>query len=176
MFMAQTFPNLLEETLDEWKWAREQLVMEAENIPADRYDYRPDDDARSVREVIQHIMELAEMMTAVLIDPAGGFHGQDFELLIKTHGADVRRATTRDALLALLRLSYDRSVTRFRDVGEIGMLQLVTRFDGRASTRLAWLHHGIAHEQYHTGQLTAYERALKLEPALTQMILGKRKA
>jgi uncharacterized damage-inducible protein DinB len=174
--MAQTFPNLLEEALDEWKWAREQLVMEAENIPAERYDWKPDPEARTVREVIQHIMQLAEMMTAVLCDPsASGFHGQDFEKLMDTHGASVAQATTRDALLALLRQTYDRSLARFREVGEIGMLQLVSRFDGRVSTRLAWLHHGIAHEQYHTGQLTAYERAMKLEPALTQMILGKRK-
>jgi uncharacterized damage-inducible protein DinB len=173
--MPQTFPNLLEEALDEWKWAREQLVMEAHNIPAEHYDYRPNADARTVREVVQHIVQVAEMMTAVLCDPAAGFHGKEFGDLIQQHGGRVSRATTREALLALLRESYDRSVQRFRGAGEVAMLQHVSRFDGMLSTRLAWLHHGVAHEQYHTGQLTAYERALNLEPALTQLILGKRK-
>jgi uncharacterized damage-inducible protein DinB len=37
---------------------------------------------------------------------------------------------------------------------------------------LAWLYHGIAHEEYHRGQLTAYERLMGIEPALTRKIRG----
>jgi uncharacterized damage-inducible protein DinB len=52
------------------------------------------------------------------------------------------------------------------------MLQTITRFDGKQGTRLAWFHHGIAHEMYHRGQLALYQRHLGLTPALTKLIAG----
>jgi uncharacterized damage-inducible protein DinB len=60
----------------------------------------------------------------------------------------------------------------FQTVGELHMLQLIERFDGELGTRLAWLHHGIAQEMYHRGQLTTYTRLMGLEPALTRKIRG----
>ena len=39
-------------------------------------------------------------------------------------------------------------------------------------TRLAWMNHGIAHEEYHRGQIALYARLLGRVPALTQKILG----
>ena len=52
------------------------------------------------------------------------------------------------------------------------MLQLIRRFDGKLGTRLAWMQHGIAHEEYHRGQLALYARLLGRVPALTQLIYG----
>ena len=40
--------------------------------------------------------------------------------------------------------------------------------DGQEMTKLAFLSFAIAHEMYHRGQLTVYERLLGIEPALTQ--------
>lgn len=53
------------------------------------------------------------------------------------------------------------------------MLQLIERFNGARGTRLAWLHHGIAQEMYHRGQLTLYARLMGLVPALTKRIQGE---
>ncbi len=60
--------------------------------------------------------------------------------------------------------------TKFSAVGELAMLQLITRFDGEQGTKLTWLHHGIAQEMYHRGQLALYERLMGIEPALTRQI------
>ena len=43
---------------------------------------------------------------------------------------------------------------------------------GKKGTKLAWVHHGLAHEEYHRGQLAVYERLMGIEPALTRMIRG----
>ena len=59
---------------------------------------------------------------------------------------------------------------KFRAAGELEMLQRITRFDGRLGTKLAWLHHGIAQEMYHRGQLVTYARLMGIEPALTRRI------
>ncbi len=52
------------------------------------------------------------------------------------------------------------------------MLQFIIQFSGEPATRLSWLHHGIAHEEYHRGQLALYARLLGKVPALTQKIMG----
>ena len=44
------------------------------------------------------------------------------------------------------------------------MLQTIERFDRQQGTRLAWLHHAIAQEEYHRGQITVYERLMEIEP------------
>jgi uncharacterized damage-inducible protein DinB len=53
------------------------------------------------------------------------------------------------------------------------MLQMITRFDGERGSRLAWMNHGISHEEYHRGQLALYARLAGRVPALTQLIYGK---
>ena len=49
---------------------------------------------------------------------------------------------------------------------------MILRFDGRKGTKLAWMHHGLCHEEHHKGQLTVYERLMGLEPVLTRRIRG----
>jgi uncharacterized damage-inducible protein DinB len=44
---------------------------------------------------------------------------------------------------------------------------LMQRFDGREMTKLDLLRFAAAHEMYHRGQLTVYERLLNIKPALT---------
>ena len=62
------------------------------------------------------------------------------------------------------------SYEQLRAAGEVQMLQHVRRFDGERGTRLSWLHHGIAHEEYHRAQLALYARLLGRTPALTRAI------
>ena len=50
------------------------------------------------------------------------------------------------------------------------MRKSITRFDGLKGTKLAWLDHAIAQEEYHRGQLALYERLMHIEPALTRHI------
>ncbi|MBI2822158.1 MAG: DinB family protein [Acidobacteria bacterium] len=164
------FLSLLDETLESWQGVREGLIDEVENIPAGRFDFRPGPEMRSVAEIIQHLLEVSLMMTGELCRPDTDFHREPWPQLLQRYAPHVRRARTKQALVRLLRSSLDESQRKFRRVGEIVMLQLITRFDGRQGTRLAWLHHGIGHEMYHTGQLTAYERALGIVPALTRKI------
>ena len=48
------------------------------------------------------------------------------------------------------------------------MKNTMKRFDGKEMTKLAFISFAIAHEMYHRGQLTVYERLLGIEPMLTQ--------
>ena len=53
-----------------------------------------------------------------------------------------------------------------------GYLQQIVQFNGEKATRLSWMHHGIAHEEYHRGQIALYARLAGEVPALTKLIMG----
>lgn len=166
------YRSLMEEALEAWGYAREGLIEEVENLPADRFDFRPAPESRSVTELVQHIIESGLMMAGELTRPEGDFRRQSFEEFIEEYAGDVGRAKTKPKLLQLLRASHAAGDRKFREAGELAILQYIHRFDGQPGTRLAWFHHGIAHEEYHRGQLAVYARLLGRVPALTQRILG----
>ncbi len=166
------FQNLLEESLEAWEDARRGVLEEARNLPAHRFDFRPSPGTRSVGELCAHILEVSEMMVGELCREDTDFRRASFEELLESHAADVRHLRDKEPLLQAMESTLEEGLARFREVGELHMLQLVRRFDGERGTRLAWLHHGIAQEMYHRGQLALYARAMGLVPALTQRIRG----
>jgi uncharacterized damage-inducible protein DinB len=167
--MAKT---LLQEALDGWRYAREGVVAELENIPAESFDFRPVSTVRTVAELARHIAESSAVMVGELTRADGDFTRQSYPEHLKEHAADLDPRQDKDALLALLRDSLEAGVERFRDAGELRMLQLITQFNGEPATRLSWMSHGVAHEDYHRGQLCVYARQLGLVPALTKRIHG----
>ena len=166
------FTNLLEEALESWDDARLGALNEARNIPPDHWGFRPTPEVRSVRELVVHILEVAMFMTGELTRPDTNFRRAPFQELAALYAKPAYEAQTRDDLLELMRSQLSDAISAFRGVGELHMLQLIERFDGEKGTRLAWLHHGIAQEMYHRGQLTTYARLLGIEPALTKQIRG----
>lgn len=168
------FRDLLDEALDAWTDARRGVSAELENFPADRFDFRPTPETRSVAELAAHILEVSEMMVGELCREDTDFHGLPFPDLLERHAGEVRRLREKGELLEALERTLEEGCRRFRDVGELHMLQLIRRFDGELGTRLAWLHHGIAQEMYHRGQLALYARLMGLVPALTRRIQGEK--
>ena len=167
-----TYGNLLEEALEAWTGTREGLVDEVENIPAGGFDFRPAAEVRSVKEVVIHILEVAMMMTGELTRPDTNFHRLPWPKLLRRYAKEAYQAKTKAQLVKRLKSQRKQAEKEFLDAGELHMLQFIKRFDGQHGTRLAWLYHGIAHEDYHRGQLTVYERLLGIEPALTKQIRG----
>jgi len=166
----RAFDSLLDETLEAWSDVRQGLIEEIENFPEDKFDFRPTPEVRGVTEMVQHILEVALMMTGELTRPDTDFRRAAWPELLDLYASHVKQATGKAELLALLRSSMAEAEEKFRTAGELEMFQFITRFDGRQGTKLAWLHHGIAQEMYHRGQLVTYARLLGIEPALTRRI------
>ncbi len=168
----ETFTTLLEEGLESWIDTRKGLINEVQNIPAPKFEFRPTPEVRSVKEVVVHILEVAMMMTGELTRADTNFHRAPWPKLLRMHAKEAYRAETKFDLVRLLKSQLKQAEKKFLEVGELHMLQLIRRFDGEMGTRLAWLQHGIAHEMYHRGQLTVYQRLMGIEPALTKQIRG----
>ncbi len=167
-----TFKTLLEETLEAWEDARTGLIDEVANVPDRDFEFRPAEEVRSVRELVVHILEVAMMMTGELTRGDTDFHRAEWPVLLAQYTGDLYRLKTKRELVDRLETQFSEARSRFLDVGELHMLQLIVRFDGEMGSRLAWLQHGIAQEMYHRGQIALYERLLGIEPALTRRIRG----
>jgi len=165
--------TLLEEALEAWQFTRDGVIAEAEAIPEGQYVWRPAPESRTVTELIHHVVESGLMPAGELTRADGDFQRVPPPDLMAEYAGHVSRVEGKAALIELLRDSHEVGERKFREAGELFMLQLIRRFDGKRGTRLAWLYHLIDHESYHRGQLALYVRQLGYVPALTRLITGQ---
>ncbi len=165
------YRDLMEEALEGWEGVRAGVIAEVENLPEARFDDRPAEGFRTVRQLVDHILESGLLMKELLRDD-GDFRRAPYPDLIAQHAADLERGRSKEEQLTLLRDTHRDLAAAFEEVGELHMLQHIRRFDGLPGTRLAWFEHGVAHEYYHCGQLALIARVMGVVPALTQRILG----
>jgi uncharacterized damage-inducible protein DinB len=156
-------PNL-EEFLSQWKSMREGLIKEAERVPEDKLDFRATPETRSVIELLHHVVESERM----LVDEICRDDTDLRRLFTRPPDGEVKDAATKDAVIALLRSSLAASQEKVRRFGPKKAGQLMFGLDGKQITKAAMLHFTLAHEMYHRGQLTVYQRLLGIEPALTE--------
>jgi uncharacterized damage-inducible protein DinB len=163
---------LLDEMLEAWEYTRQGVIAEVKNLGASALDFRPADGSRTARELVQHIIESGLLMSGELTRPDGDFQRQSYPEFLAEYAHRGSRNRAKAALLDSLERTHADGARRLRARGEVGMLQVIRQFNGEPATRLAWMHHGIAHEEYHRGQLALYSRLTGGVPALTKMIHG----
>ena len=167
------FVHLLDEALEAWRYTRAGVMTEIENLAEADLRFKPSPGSRTAAEVAVHIAESGMMMSGELSRPDGNFRRKSFPDFMKEYARGVKPARlTKRALLRMLKRTHAEGERKLRAAGELHILQLITRFDGERGTRLAWMNHGISHEEYHRGQLALYARLVGRVPALTQRILG----
>jgi uncharacterized damage-inducible protein DinB len=164
--------SLLDETLQAWSYAREGVIAEVQNLPAARLTFRPHPAARTAAEIAFHIVETAQMMAGELSRADGDFRRKSFPQFIKEYAGSLRPTTNKAELVRLLKRTHAEGDKKIRSAGEVRMLQTIVQFNGVPATRLTWMNHGIAHEEYHRGQLALYARLAGETPALTKLIRG----
>lgn len=171
--MAAKPTSLLDEMVAAWTYTRDGVIAEVKNLPESALDFRPNGDTRTARDIVQHIIESSLLMSGELSRRDGDFQRKSYPALLEEHApGGVARYRTKAALLAALKSTHADGVKRLRSAGEVAMLQTIRQFNGEPAPRLMWMHHGIAHEEYHRGQLALYARLVGRVPALTQLIQG----
>ena len=170
--MASKSTSVLDELLAAWAYSRAGVIAELKNLPESALDFKPTPATRSAREIAEHIIESGLLMSGELSRPDGDFQRKPYPALLKEHSAGVARGRTKAALVAALKRTQAAGARRLRTAGEVAMLQTIRQFSGERATRLSWMHHGIAHEEYHRGQLALYARLVGRVPALTKLIEG----
>ena len=166
------YTTLLEEALEAWTWARRGVIDEVKNLADGDMAFRPNPKSRSGLELGWHIVEVGLMFCGELTRPDGDFRRQPYPKLIAEYARHVKHPSTKAEMVSLLETTHADGEKKLREAGELTLLQPIKRFDGKKGTRFAWLNHGIAHEEYHRGQIALYARLLGKVPALTKLIEG----
>jgi len=167
------FQSLLDEALEAWAYTRSGVISEIQNLSDADLKMKPHSDSRSATEIAIHIVESGLMMSGELSRPDGNFQRKTYPQFIKEYGRDIPQVSKKSEIVQLLKRTHADGDKKIRAAGELQMLQVIARFDGERGSRLAWMNHGISHEEYHRGQLALYARLAGRVPALTQLIYGK---
>ncbi|HJQ71340.1 MAG TPA: DinB family protein [Blastocatellia bacterium] len=157
----------LDHIIDRWTEVRAGFIDELAQIPADQFDFRPTPDARSVAEIVRHILEAQRFMVGETCRPDTNFKRQPILELIKSYAGDVAAAEGKDALIDLMKESMKSAEAALRSFGEEAMQRMMERLDGMVMPKTDFVHFTISHEMYHRGQITVYQRLLGMEPVLT---------
>lgn len=157
----------VEEICGQWQDVRNGLIKEVELIPGDQFEFRAAPETRSVIEMLHHVIEAERVLAGEMCRENTNFQ-RGFPALIAEFASHVKEADTKEAVLELLRSSLGETTALVSQFGEANFDQIMTRFDGKQVRKSLMLSFVVAHEMYHRGQLTVYQRLLGIEPALTQ--------
>jgi len=157
----------VDNVIESWREVRKGLIDEANQIPAEQFSFQPAPNSRPVRRLLQHLVEAQKFMVGEACRPDTNLMRTSFADSVKLYAPGVTEINDKDELLKLLHDSMEESGDKLRAAGD-ELKNTMKRFDGKEMPKLAFMSFAIAHEMYHRGQLTVYERLLSIEPALTQ--------
>lgn len=156
----------VENIIEGWREVRNGLIDEANQIPEDQFGFQPAEDTRAVRQLLQHLVESQKFLVGEACRPDTNLMRASFAANVKTYAPGVRDVNDKNALLDLMGTAMDEAAEQLRSNAD-ELKNTMKRFDGKEMNKLAFMSFAIAHEMYHRGQLTVYERLLKIQPALT---------
>jgi uncharacterized damage-inducible protein DinB len=162
--------SLVEEAVRNWEAFRVGVIAEIENTPEEQLDSRPGEGARTLREVALHIAHWSVGMTNEILKPEGNLMNVFNPQVQAEIKAALPQAHSKAEIVALLRQTGEANAARLREAGDALISQTMQSRMLGTQNRLSALWFAAAHEMYHRGQLTAYERSAGTVPALTQQI------
>jgi len=164
--------KLCDDLIHAWEYTREGIIAEFANIPDANFNEKPQGCGRSALDLANHVVESGRLMAGELSRPDGDFMRKPYPDLIAEHSKSRDYAGTKAEALDVLRRSHREDEEMLRRAGPDLLMEHIRQFNGENAIRLAWMHHGIAHEEYHRGQVALYARLFGETPALTKLIYG----
>lgn len=169
--MAETYygPNQL---ADSMRSVRRHTITIAEDIPEERYDYRPVPESRSVRETLLHMTSMTQFDLRVHGDSKlESLEGFDIRAFFASLPSNEKASLSKGEILALLHEQGERwcrFVEQLPDAVLSEKVQMRAGETGIVKTRFEMLLGTKEHEMHHRGQLMLVERLLGIVPHLTR--------
>ena len=147
---------------------RANTILMAEDIPEEKYDYRPTSVNRSVAETLVHI---AWLCTSDRIlheeEHLEALEGFDFPALHKKSEVEEKRRRSKAEIIELLRTEGERQARWLEQLPDTFMAERV-RLPGSGSvSRFEMLLASKEHELQHRAQLTVIDRLIGVVPRVT---------
>lgn len=147
---------------------RANTILMAEDIPAERYDYRATPGTRSIGETLVHIAWLwtsdrilhdeAHINTAV---------GYDFTSHMARSTVEEKRSRSKGEIIELLRVEGERQAAWLESKSDAFLAERVAMGEGSSVSRFEWILASKEHEIHHRAQLTVLDRLIGVVPRFT---------
>jgi uncharacterized damage-inducible protein DinB len=159
------------ELADSFRTVRKNTIQIAQDIPEDKYDFKPSPESRSVKQTLAHIATATTFPTML--------HGErvpiekiDFAEYMKKVGAEEAKLQTKAQIVATLKEAGDEFARMLESLTDEEFLAETITFRAGAQppsrTRFDLLLAAKEHEMHHRGQLMLMQRMLGIVPHLTR--------
>src|SRR5437868_14395980 len=108
----------LEGVIESWREVRNGLIDEANQIPAEKFSFQPTPDTRSVRQLLQHLVESQKILVGEACRPDTNLMRGSFAENVKTYAPGVRDVNEKDALLNLMRKAMDEAADQLHGAAD----------------------------------------------------------
>ena len=155
-----------------FRTVRKNTLIVAEEIPEDKYGYRPAEGTRTVGELLTHIALGPRFQEQInLVEKRTTMEGFDFLALMATFKAEQAKPRTKAEIIALLTEDGEKFAQAVEALSDDYLGQSVYMPPGAqqpSRTRFDMLMSVKEHEMHHRGQLMLIERMLGITPHLTR--------
>ena len=157
-----------------FRTVRGNTLKIAEEIPEEKYAFRPAEGSRTVGELLAHIAYSAKFQEQInLIEKRTSMEGFDFMAFMGALRAEQEKPRSKAEIIALLKdegEKFAKSLELATD-GFLGESIVMPPGGNQASrTRFDMLASVKEHEMHHRGQLMVIERLLGITPHLTRQM------
>ena len=157
-----------------FRTVRMNTIKIAEEIPEEKYGFRPAEGCRSIAETLVHIAVMSRVPEQIhAVERRSTLVGFDFFGLRDKLQAEVKVPRTKAQVLELLRTEGEKYAKVLEGASEAFLGEHVEYPEGmepRMKSRFEMLIAATEHELHHRGQLMVVERMLGITPHLTRQM------
>ena len=156
-----------------FRTVRGNTIKIAEEIPENKYDFKPAPDCRSVRETLAHLAVSTGFQSHVHTSKISDLKTVNFMELFQKFTAEENKPRTKAELIAFLKSEGDKFAAFLEGLQEPFLAEQVTMPPGAeppTKVRLEMLMSAKEHEMHHRGQLMTIERMIGQVPHLTRQM------
>jgi uncharacterized damage-inducible protein DinB len=161
------------ELAEAFRTVRANTIRIAEEIPEDKYGFRPTPDTRSVAEMLAHLGVSTHFQTHVHVNKVTDMTTVNFGALFQEFAAEESKPRSKAELVALLESEGNAFASYLESVDDSFLSESVKLPPGAqppSKTRLEMFLSAKEHEMHHRGQLMLIERMLGIVPHLTRQM------
>lgn len=162
-----------------FRTVRKNTIKIAEEIPEDKYNFRPAETTRTVAELLSHIAHAVRFQQQVTLTGQHNLDGFDYMQFISGLMAESKKPRTKAELLDLLKTEGERFATQLGGLSPEFLRESITFPAGSEPperSRFDLLMSVKEHEMHHRGQLMLIQRILGHTPHLTREADARRAA
>jgi uncharacterized damage-inducible protein DinB len=157
---------------DSFRTVRKNTIVIANDIPEDKYDFRPSVGTRSVGELLSHIaLAYSFQYQLQAVERRSTLEGFDFPSLMQRLAAEEKQPRTKAQVINLLNTSGEKWAGWLQGLTDEFLGERVQMPKGAtppSRTRFEMVMSVKEHEMHHRGQLMLIERLVGIVPHLTR--------